>query len=316
MTSDNLFDRMDEGLFSDLIPIIPDFYEYEWEDYPFLAWSSEWYRLFTNDVNDVRGKLTWRHRFLNIQDRTDVFNFYSSTEDVLRIDEGFLLLFDALSNKYVWQIQEHFKGRLNSNWITGIYDGLGGAASEYCGWGFVKKEPTEHIHGIGIFEFAPRRARTLHAKLAADNPEQQQELDKLKTDPLFRHDPPALFEAGGGAFAASTIATSGFTFDYDMHNATYPIGNVPVRDYLLAKAFPSRTRPMGSTQNPQQAWFSGNFDMSDPDLTETMMTDPSKWYDREKPYNGQYVWKHSDFKNAPYVHVYKLFKKITGKEDR
>jgi hypothetical protein len=56
-----------------------------------------------------------------------------------------------------------------------------------------------------------------------------------------------------------------------------------------------------------------NFDMSDPEPTKTFMTDPAQWYDKNNPYNGQYVWHHSDIKNAPYVHVYKLYNKITGK---
>ena len=311
MVSDNLFDRMDTGLFSDLIPIIPDFNEYEWEDYPYLAWSSEWYQLFTNNVNDARGKLTWRHRFLDIQDRTDVFNFYSSSEDVLRIDEGFVSFISAASKKYVWQIQEHFKGRLNTSFLTGIYDGLGGAASEYCGWGFVDDEPTDHIHGIGSFEFAPVRPRRLHEKLALENPDRNQELAKLATDPLFKHEPAYLFGAAGDLFAGGTVFSHGSYLDYNTLNATYPIGDVQIKDWLLAKAFPSRTRPMGSTQNSN--WDEDvNLDMSD--STEGFMTNPQTWIRLDK-YNGIFEWRHSDIKDAPYVYIHKLYGKITGKEN-
>ena len=304
MVSDNLFDRMDAGLFSDLIPIIPDFNEYEWEDYPYLAWSSEWYKLFTNNVNDARGKLTWRHRFLDIQDKTDVFNFYSSSEEVLRIDEGFVSFVSAASTKYAWQVQEHFKGRLNSNWITGIYDSMGGAASEYCGWGFVEEEPTDHIIGIGSFELAPRKPRTLHEKLANENPEQAQELAKLASDPLFKHDPAYLFGPAGDLFAAGTVATYGSHLDYNSSNATYPIWDVKITDWLIAKAFPARTRPMGSSNNSK--W--------DEDVNVDMHVECKNPTSGLPSGDDHDEWYHNDIRKAPYLYVHRLFDQITGKE--
>jgi len=45
------------------------------------------------------------------------------------------------------------------------------------------------------------------------------------------------------------------------------ISTVPIRDWLLAKAFPSRTRPMGSTTvgDIGGGWDdTSNFDLSDP----------------------------------------------------
>jgi hypothetical protein len=44
------------------------------------------------------------------------------------------------------------------------------------------------------------------------------------------------------------------------------------------------------------------------------MTDQGQWYKPEK-YLGRYIWRHSDWKDAPYVYLYKLFDKITGKEN-
>jgi len=136
----------------------------------------------------------------------------------------------------------------------------------------------------------------------------------LNPVPLFRPNPPELFEAGAEIFAGATIATCGFTFNYDLANATVNISAVPIRDWLLAKALPSRTRPMGSTAHSETLWDQANFDMSDPLLEKTFMTNPDNWF-HDKTYQGRPAWRHSDFRDAPYVHVHKLYEKLTTKEN-
>jgi hypothetical protein len=42
-------------------------------------------------------------------------------------------------------------------------------------------------------------------------------------------------------------------------------------------------------------------------------TDNDAWPSGEGINNAK-VWKHSDFRNVPYVHVYKLYEKMTAKE--
>ena len=304
MTADNLFDRMDAGLFCNLIPFWSDVNEYVWKDYPFESWASDWYRLFS--TNDVRSGLTWRHRFADIQQKTDVFNFYSSTEEVLRIDEGFASLLSGASTKYAWQIQGHFKGRLNDSFITGIYDETGGAASDYCGWGFTEEASSSHILDTwGVVKWAPVRPRILHEKLALENPERDQNLQTLQTDPLFKPNPPYLFGAGGQTFTSATVAYAGGTLDYNTINNTYPIDDVPMRDWLLAKAFPSRPRPLGSTANSKDSWLGANFDCS------TVCRNPSSGLPSG---NNHDEWYHNDINKAPYLYVHRLFDQITGKE--
>ena len=92
-----------------------------------------------------------------------------------------------------------------------------------------------------------------------------------------------------------------------MNTTLQIISEVPIRDFLLAKAFPARTRPLGSTLNNLQQWEGGNFNM--PAL---FMTDPSHWI-RSDEYAGWPEWRHSDIKDAPYVHIYKFFDRITGR---
>ncbi len=306
LVADNWFDRMDEGLFSDLIPFWSDINEYDWKDYPYLSWSSEWYRLFTNNVSDARADLTWRHRFADIQDKTDAFNFYSSTEEVLRIDTNFVSFISGASTKYVWQIQEHFKGRLNGSFITGIYDSLGGAASEYCGWGFTEEADSAHIYDTwGVIAWAPVRPRNLHETLANENPDQEENLHDLAVDPLFRPKPVELFGASAAAFAGGTVASHGGSLDYNTSNDTYPIDDVLMTDWLLVKAFPSRTGPMGSSavDNIGGGWVDVNFNMS-----SSVFLNPTTGF-----FSGENKdeWHHNDIREAPYIYVYKLFDKLT-----
>ncbi len=52
-----------------------------WNGYDTRLWASEWHSLFP--TNDARNTLTWRDRFSNLNG-ADVYNFYSSGEEVLR----------------------------------------------------------------------------------------------------------------------------------------------------------------------------------------------------------------------------------------
>ena len=54
----------------------------EWSDYESRLWATEWHHLFPN--NDARNTLTWRDRMSNLSSVNDVYNFYSSGEEVLR----------------------------------------------------------------------------------------------------------------------------------------------------------------------------------------------------------------------------------------
>jgi len=317
MVPDSLFATHDAGLFV--------FTGYHWNEYPPQTWASEWYTLFTNNVNDTRGKLTWRHRFLNIQQETAVFNFYSSTEDILRVDDeigltdlfikGFIMKIIPTGfnqNKpYAWQIQEMYKGL---DLIPHI-NAPGGGISKYTGWGFVKKD-SQHIVSrfFGLFGHAPVKPRFVLEALDPANPGRTTYLASLQSDPLFRQEPAELFQAGAFSFAQGTIGTHGGNLEYNEGDNGMDISTVPIRDWLLAKAFPSRTRPMGSTPNTNLVWFTANFDLSNPAPENTFMTDPGIWI-REDKYNGNFEWRHSDIRDAPYVYIYKLFDKITTKEN-
>jgi hypothetical protein len=95
--------------------------------------------------------------------------------------------------------------------------------------------------------------------------------------------------------------------DYTSEDTDLDISNVLVRDWLPAKAFPSRTGPMGSAANKLPLWLNHNYDMFSSDF----ITDLQKWPIEDIDDNK--LWRHSDWKNVPYVHVYQLFEKIVTK---
>lgn len=127
--------------------------------------------------------------------------------------------------------------------------------------------------------------------------------------PLFRHEPEELFGAGAESFAAGTIGTHGGNLEYHTGDHGLNISQVKIRDWLLAKAFPARTRPMGSTAvNPTlNGWGTFNtFDMS-----ALYMTDPGAWHHKE---SNVAKWWHGDITDMPYVHLYQLYENIVTKE--
>lgn len=92
-----------------------------WQNYNDRLWASEWYQLF--DRNDGRHALTWRGCFNNTSNF--VYNYYSSTEDVL--DNGDGKLHNPLATHWAWYNQEVRKGT-TAAWLA--------AGDSEGGWGF------------------------------------------------------------------------------------------------------------------------------------------------------------------------------------
>jgi len=58
-----------------------------WLGYSNRTWASSWYKLFPPQSDDRR-KLTWRNRFASVLERTQLYNFWSSGDEVLEIGVG------------------------------------------------------------------------------------------------------------------------------------------------------------------------------------------------------------------------------------
>lgn len=111
------------------IPDWSDFYDDSHDTNPRRLWSSDWYKLFSDNVNDRRQELTWRNLFINVPN-SGLYNFYSSGEEVLVQSTGAeSTAWDPSihGGQAAWITQEHQKGKKT------LASGLSGAEA---GWGF------------------------------------------------------------------------------------------------------------------------------------------------------------------------------------
>jgi hypothetical protein len=114
----------------------------DWVNYPAFYYCSNWYQLFP--ASDARSTLTWRGRLGNVlTSGINVYNFYSSGEDVLANNSGAPLAINPhilqTQGLYIWNAQERYKGQ-----ITNEFKDTAGylssdrniLSSSYGGWAF------------------------------------------------------------------------------------------------------------------------------------------------------------------------------------
>lgn len=184
---------------------------------------------------------------------------------------------------------------------------VAGGSSDQTGWQFVLDQDSMHVEKslVGRFLLDPSEETQL---FTADPAEYRA---SLKSDPLFAHEPEALFSASGSGFVnglvqnyANVLKPSGF-IDYTPAS----VGSVKVRDWLLAKGFPARSRPMGLTRISAPGWV--NFNMASDDAQATDVGLRLHGWPRNNPstyYNGVPEWRHNDFKDVAYTYVQELYK--------
>ncbi|NTV15676.1 MAG: hypothetical protein HGA96_17395 [Desulfobulbaceae bacterium] len=268
--------------------------------------ASEWYKLFERFApQDNRTKLTWRKRLLKVPS-VKVYNFYSSTEDVLRRYDEDNVLFDGngWSNSAlaiaVWVKQEKFKGLQSA---LNIADNFGGVSSPYCGWGFGDnyKEAT----------WLPPFSRLYTPEEAAARINDEDLLSK----PFFAlgDSLDALASPAGSAFVDRFVRKDSFLDQYYTANDAAH-DRVKIRDWLLAEAFPATTLPMGANENGKLTLPGQNIDMSGVKTPDggCCKTREDLW-PRKDTYNGYREWRHSDYKDMPYLHVYEFYKTLLRK---
>jgi len=261
--------------------------------------ASEWYQRFPD--SDNRSKLTWRKRLLQVPSGK-VYNFYSSTEDVLRayLDDGLATLWGLLTNlksakEYLatsaFVKEEKFKGRPLPPGFN-----FCGVSSRFAGWSYNPDWDVENVH------LTPAQAASI-------------DKDELKTKPFF--DPPKsnpirigldeLLSDYGSDFVEVEVKYTGLDSYYTDNNAAHD--KVKVKDWLLAEAFPATTLPMGA--NRYSKLESNNIDMSGEknDNGGCCKTSEGAWPRNQKLFN-QKEWRHSDYKDVAYQHVYGFYNRI------
>lgn len=258
--------------------------------------ASEWHKLF-NGTDDHRKELTWRGRFSNVGNSingTEVFNFYSSTEEVLRRYEGNLLTGGGFQ-LYCFVKQEKFKGTAN------FLAGLAGGSSDYCGWGFNMSDNNED--GDPLYYNVSEDGEPY-----VKHPDELDDIDSydLIHKPFFKPNSRELFQDGASHIInAPAESQPEMCSDWIVKNAT-------VRDWLLAKAFPALTLPSGANINGKfdSETLGHNFDML-PSFTMKDSQNNILW--PRKELEGQInkpVWYHSDYKDIAYQYNHNFYKKI------
>ncbi|MEN8136762.1 MAG: Ig-like domain-containing protein, partial [Thermodesulfobacteriota bacterium] len=266
--------------------------------------ASEWYKLFEG-TDDNRKELTWRNRLSGVVS-DKVYNFYSSTEEVLRRYDDDNIFFDgnglSLEALYIstWVKQEKFKGRQD---VVNFADNIGGVSSPYGGWSFNPvwwiEDPSTISTGLEWMKMPPENAKAITKEELRKKP-----FFDLRVDWLVSDDPT---DTSPSEFVVKKIRYTGLTNYYKDNEAAHWL--VSVRDWMLAEAIPATTLPMGANENTK--FLGNNIDMSGGPSGKGVCckTDETLW-PRIKTYQNAREWRHSDYKDVSYQHVYKFYKKI------
>ena len=245
-----------------------------WVGYSNRLYASDWYQLFP--TNDARSTLSWNGRLSNLGN-VDVYNFYSSGEEVLRLTADdppsstigilaqqvinrvslFGLWPDVPFGTYTWYWQEKGKGTCDEDGLIG---------SSHGGWRF-----SDYYYGVPV----------VSANSTAYTPNSM-----LPQHPFFDFSRAALVGSTHPDLALTNAATG----------SAYAAAN---RNRILADAIPAMSLVAGA--NPvtilNQPGNSHNFDM---------MTLKNNWSQgRTGDESGK--WHHSDFVQMAYTFTYKLF---------
>ena len=142
-----------------------------WDGYLTRTWASEWHNLFPS--SNWRSQLTWRGRFKDVAQRTEMYNYYSSGDEVLEIFNGTPDEFTGIDRndkttygRYAWHKQEILKGN------------GGPVGTVWAGWGFYSIP--DLVMGVTHIVYTSSEANAL-------TPHQ------LIRSPVFRHAPRELF---------------------------------------------------------------------------------------------------------------------------
>jgi len=295
----------------------------DWEGYPDRLYASEWYKLFPE--TDGRHGLTWRDRFKDVPQRTALYNFYSSGEEVLenRHDDSDPWMTDILSlqlqwpygqspvnydpGRYAWVLQETLKGRITEGDMALLYS-AGGCiqllpfeiairsagiragnvlGSKYGGWGF-----NPHWDTSGSLQPVNLGPLVVYYYIPGGHllPEDASAIknEDLQVNPFFLPFlDPSLMTPDGSAVAADPA----------------------MRTRLLAEAIPSRTFATGANGFDENKFGKGRqFNMNSE-------FNKRGWpAERIEDSLKQSRWLHSDLRDVAYPYVGMAFDKFVELE--
>jgi hypothetical protein len=247
-----------------------------WAGYSNRLFAAYWYQLFP--TNDARSTLSWNNRLGNLRS-VDVYNFYSSGEEVLRLTAGdpplstinivateVINSYSLISlwpkvpfGTYSWYWQEKGKGTCNEDWLIG---------SSHGGWEF----STYWVAQNGT----PLSPAIMNGTTNTI----------LQTQPMFDFNSTAniLLENVDSELLGDVQGVNPSTYAQ------------PNRNRILSDAIPAMSWVVGANPVPS---FDNNHN-------KDMMTLKNGWsQDRVGGEAG--MWHHSDFVQMAYTFTYQLF---------
>jgi hypothetical protein len=269
------------------------------------AWST----LFT--TNDPRSAVTWDRRFYHVPDRTTLWQFYSSGEEILRGSDGTIPHFvglpkfvpwntysSVIDREYVWAYNEMTKGNLYQ--LLSLFVPY----HDQAGWGY----GTNWIQNPGAAAAIPWTATQIAALPATD----------LIAKPLFRD-----FDRGDSK-APNWGNCDDWIYRPDCDPAvpsrlpflplrSTSVDNLKNHAKLLAESIPPLSDaagygPLTRLLNPNQERA---FDLNTPTFAQ-----PDLWPSVRPTKTPRQVltkrWLHGDYKDPSYLYVHVLYDSITS----
>jgi len=264
----------------------------DWTGYSTNLWASYWHNIFP--TNDARSQLTWNNRLAAGLQNADVYNFYSSGEEVLRAYpntstpsfSGLVAstIYSQMAGiwqgngtpiaSYVWNWQELLKGRMP----YGVNDILG---SDHGGWKFNDASyGTNGILSTSWTHMSPIAAVALPTT-------------ELQTNAFFD--------------VTDFIGQIPFdwTQDLNLYGATGSNYAKVFRNRLLSDTIPALTLPVGANPITTPGIVIENYDM----MTQLENGWPQGRLNSREHNNN---WYHSDYRQVAYTFTYRLFNQFVN----
>jgi hypothetical protein len=250
-----------------------------WLPFTNRLYAHEWHNLFTS--GDGRNALTWAGRLSNLRS-ADVYNFYSSGEEVLRdyssdppaqvltaIPSQIGATLHGAQGAYVWVWQEKGKG------ISANNDEIG---SNHGGWGFNDQGYLTNPYAYyNMLPSTPPLSASAAAALS-DSQLQTNSFFDFQTPPFYLNpftNDLALLGPSGSAYAQANL------------------------NRILADAIPALTLPIGANPIPGSGIVVSNINMQE--FFENGW--PSDRLESSETNN----WHHSDYRQVAYTFTYPLY---------